>query len=960
MEQIVVSLEGDNPVGKNQEINREENSERSNSRPAIAHDDARRRRELEHLRQMAEKLASVAEPQEVLQQIVESARDVLQADSAVIWSYDAARKVFLPAELTAGGVDLRILEKFRENEPRSEGTAAHVFREGYLAVNNVDNPKYDFLSRPPDHGLRDAIGVKSFQGIALQVEGGPLGVLYVNYKSPQVFGEEDKFTLGKIAYHAALALKKARLLEQVRRSRDAARVIAEVSVLENLQHTLSAIAKGAQDALNCDTVTLFTYDQERDEIGFPPSMIGVNYEEQVLKFDFVGKDSVVHRILMQDNLHVAEDTSSDAIVKSSFFEREAIRSSVGIPLRVGDNKVGVMFVNYRTSHRFTADELVDIELFAHQAAIAIRNDQLYDKATKRTAYLQAFYEAGIAVTSTLALDEILNRIAEQAWRFTGSQGKQARFSYIVLVDGNKMGIKSAYPIKYLPRLQKQIAIIDLERDSPIGITGRTVKTGLPQLVDDVILDKDYAQNDPLTRAELAVPIKIGNEVIGVINVEDPDINAFDEEDQRALETLTVQAAIAIHNARLYEETQHRTVLLATASEVARNATSILDVKQLLDRTVNLISERFGFYHAGIFLLDERKENIVLKAASSKGGHRMFEQGFQQKVGKDGIAGFVAVSNRPYIILDVDNDTHFHNNSYLPDTRSEMALPLSIHGQFIGVLDVQSTIPNAFTHEDGTVLQTLADQLAIAIQNAQQYEELMQTKGMVGARTALAWMGMTSSAWRHTIDRYALNIEEQIDPLRKELGRVLPTNDHPRIDELLSRIRRLAYLIRQKPITPPLSSEEMAQSVPVNDLIRERTKQLWESEPYESIKFDLDLTLDDEATVRASPEWLRNTVDVLINNAVDAMANLPRRQVTIVTRQKEAQVEILVRDTGRGIRDEVKPKLFSEPIRKSKGAKGLGMGLLMAQAIVQTYSGEIRVESTGPTGTTMLICLPLEV
>jgi two-component system C4-dicarboxylate transport sensor histidine kinase DctB len=126
-----------------------------------------------------------------------------------------------------------------------------------------------------------------------------------------------------------------------------------------------------------------------------------------------------------------------------------------------------------------------------------------------------------------------------------------------------------------------------------------------------------------------------------------------------------------------------------------------------------------------------------------------------------------------------------------------------------------------------------------------------------------------------------------------------------------------------------------------------------------VELQLELSLNDHATVRASPEWLRRALDILAENAVDALTDSALQQVTIATRQRDDQVEILVSDTGPGIPEEMLPRLFWEPIRWPKGVEGLGMGLLMAQAIVQAYGGEIGVGSTGPAGTEMFIRLPLE-
>jgi GAF domain-containing protein len=164
---------------------------------------------------------------------------------------------------------------------------------------------------------------------------------------------------------------------------------------------------------------------------------------------------------------------------------------------------------------------------------------------------------------------------------------------------------------------------------------------------------------------------------------------------------------------------------ATAA-VARDAASLLDVQALLSRVMALISQEFGFYHAGIFLLDPSREWAVLQAASSEGGQRMLARAHRLRVGQQGIVGYVTGRHEPRIALDVGEDAVFFDNPDLPDTHSEMALPLRARGEVIGALDVQSIEPAAFGEEDVAVLQTLADQVAVAISNARLFQQAQES------------------------------------------------------------------------------------------------------------------------------------------------------------------------------------------------------------------------------------------
>lgn len=162
--------------------------------------------------------------------------------------------------------------------------------------------------------------------------------------------------------------------------------------------------------------------------------------------------------------------------------------------------------------------------------------------------------------------------------------------------------------------------------------------------------------------------------------------------------------------------------LEAISSVARSIASLQDVEELLPAITQLVSERFGYYHAGIFLVDEKRENAILRAANSEGGRRMLARRHSLKLDANSIVGYTISRQEPRIALDVGADAVFFNNPDLPKTRSEMALPLQVGTQVIGALDVQSTSQNAFAKDDITILSTLADQVAIAIENARLFSE----------------------------------------------------------------------------------------------------------------------------------------------------------------------------------------------------------------------------------------------
>lgn len=189
---------------------------------------------------------------------------------------------------------------------------------------------------------------------------------------------------------------------------------------------------------------------------------------------------------------------------------------------------------------------------------------------------------------------------------------------------------------------------------------------------------------------------------------------------RSLEQRVAERTVELETANRYNA--ERAARLKAIAKVNRTISSIRELKPLLLEITREISDALGHYHVGIFLIDSSGENAILSAANSIGGQRMLARGHRLQVGQMGIVGFVTASGKPRIALDVGEDAFFFNNPDLPDTRSEIALPLRVSDRIIGALDVQSTTPNAFTPDDIETLEILADQVAIAIENARLFEE----------------------------------------------------------------------------------------------------------------------------------------------------------------------------------------------------------------------------------------------
>jgi GAF domain-containing protein len=196
------------------------------------------------------------------------------------------------------------------------------------------------------------------------------------------------------------------------------------------------------------------------------------------------------------------------------------------------------------------------------------------------------------------------------------------------------------------------------------------------------------------------------------------------------------------------QTARRATQLQAITELSEAIAQLQELGEVFPAATRLINERFGFYHVGIFLVNSDREFAILQAANSEGGQRMLARGHRLKLGT-GVVGFSAQTGQPRIALDVGADAVFFNNPDLPGTRSEAALPMKSHNETIGVLDVQSTEPNAFSNEDLKVLTTLANQVSIALENARLLTEtraaLTQVQEVYNEFTRAEWSRTTSQA-----------------------------------------------------------------------------------------------------------------------------------------------------------------------------------------------------------------------
>ncbi len=271
---------------------------------------------------------------------------------------------------------------------------------------------------------------------------------------------------------------------------------------------------------------------------------------------------------------------------------------------------------------------------------------------------------------------------------------------------------------------------DFERSTHPGfelgehMIGHVAETGIELVANDVTREQRYQAVDSLeaTESEAVIPLNIENRTLGVLDIQSNRKNAFEDDDLLVLRALADNIAIAIEGVRLYQSVQRRADQLATISEVSRAISSILDIDELLQQIVEIIHERFKFPFVHLYTIDSVHQIISFKAGSGSRSPVFDEAGIAYDIHSDkGILPWVVQHGKTKRVNDVQKEPLFQKAPQINTNKgSEMAVPIEFGGEILGVLDILSDETNAFFEEDQQLMETLADNLSIAIRNARLY------------------------------------------------------------------------------------------------------------------------------------------------------------------------------------------------------------------------------------------------
>jgi signal transduction histidine kinase/CheY-like chemotaxis protein len=409
--------------------------------------------------------------------------------------------------------------------------------------------------------------------------------------------------------------------------------------------------------------------------------------------------------------------------------------------------------------------------------------------------------------------------------------------------------------------------------------------------------------------------------------------------------------VALERQRLLFEAQRRALELQTAAEIARDTTSTLSLEILLNRIVNLLKDRFELYHVSIFLLDDTNTYALIQESTGSPGQELKRRNYRLAVGSKSVIGTCTSTGETVVVNDATHSPIFYPNPLLPDTQSELGLPLKISGKVIGAIDLQSTELNAFPEEETAILQILSDQISVAIDNAKAYaisqEAVEEMRELDRVKSQfLANMSHELRTPLNSVIGFSRVILKGIDGPINDVQQQDITAIYNSGMHLLNMINEILDLSKIDAGKMELQIEELSISDIINGAIT-NTSGLVKDKPIELIqKVPADLPM-----VKADEIRISQVVINLISNAIKftEKGSITVEAAVSTTADNKSEMLVTVTDTGMGISPDDQTKLFQRfsqvddsPTRKTGGT---GLGLSICRSLIELHGGRIGLQSS---------------
>jgi len=927
--------------------------------------------ELTTLNQVGQALAATVHQQSLLELIYRQTSRVMNTNNFYIALYDEAEDaVWFPLAIKEGEP-----QKWRTCRG-GRGPAEHVIRtrQPLLIPRDVEQ-------RFQELGIEFPGQIPcSWLGVPLLVGDRALGIVAVHsYDPARSYDQGHQRVLAIIAAQAAVALENVRLYDEARRQAERSAILKWVSMMvgafTDLQDALDAIASSTRAALGCQKAAFFERDPLTGALtlvaaqGFTPA------QKALLRRwtpEPAGPQPRLSRSASPDR---AEDWGSrtatttgeawiveNALADSSlelpppFDEIEGLGAWAEVPL-LGKNEVlGSLLAGYDEPHHFAAQENELLAAFAAQATVALETARLVQKTERRARELSTLYEVGQVITSSLDLDTVLERIMHQAVDLL-----EVEAGSLVLVDAASQDL--VFRIALGPKGDQ---VQGLRLPQGTGVVGQVAVSGRPLCVNDTRTDpRFYPGTDAVsgfqTRSILAAPLISHDQTIGVIEVMNrQDNRPFLQEHMDLLIAFAAQSAIAIENAQLYQRADEalarRMHELTTIAEIDHQLAATLDFERVnslvIDGALQATSASAGL----VALVDETGTGLLLL---SQRGYpptiRRYQ--FEPWPVEQGIIGHVVRTGQPALVNDVRQAPDYAEA--IASTRSQLSVPiLREEGQVIGAVALESDQLNAFTIEDLSFVQHLAEHAAIAMQNARLFAELQRANRDLQALSDAKSEFVSIVA--HELRTPMTSIKGYVDLILEDEDVSEDVRDfllvvQENTDRLAKLVADLLDVSRIEAGRISLSCRPVHLTDIVDPVIATVTTEALEKHLTVTVE-----PLDDIPLVWGDRD---RVTQILLNLVSNAVKYTPAEGQVRLSAQPvgDDYVQVVVADTGIGISPADQSRLFDNFFRADhplvRQVPGTGLGLSIVKSLVEMHGGSIWVESQVDEGSTFHFTLP---
>jgi GAF domain-containing protein/CheY-like chemotaxis protein len=914
-------------------------------------DEHARRAYLAALLEINKKIGAVGPPEMLLASIAEEAMRLLDVDNAGFRLVEGEELVLAGLAGAAGETMLR--SRIRVGESLS----GQVVASG-RTLNCEFGSMPDMVPEHREAGQR--LGYTTYLGVPLKVVERTIGVL--SFRARRPFTARDQEMAEAFAGQAALALEHSRLYGEAGRQAEQMRALADLARLmsETLEFDLAAqrVADSVRTLLSARSSCLYQFDPVSEALVAIATASGGNFPWVAVLPKDIGIAGLAVR---EHGPAVSEDVLVDPRVIyadqiRARVQAESHRALLAVPLIVRGRLSGALAVSDRTGRRFTEPEVRLAQAFADQAALALENARLYTEATRRR--LEAEELARLARTLTESLDPraVGERIVESVIPLFRAQSSVLRLlepdgSLVTLALGGRLRAVSA-------------SGLDDVVPPGAGASGRAVLEGRAvsssDLLDDPTIVMTQEMREIMRRASdgavLAVPLRAKGQIIGALSLADATGRLFPDAEVALLQAFADQAALALENARLYEQNVRQVEELSVLLELSQTVAGQLDRATLLEAFRAHVGRILDATNMSIALRDEERRELEVVLRIVDGVRDMRPP---LRFPADSIGLTSVVLGQGEAIRTDDYDAECARRGVDPvapfaRTRHWLGVPMIAGDAVIGVLVVRS-VERAFTAGDERLLTNVAHLAALALRNARLFEERTRAYGELAAaqdqlvRTEkLRALGEMASGVAHDFNnllasilgRAQLTLQRLQDP---QLRRWLQVIERAALDgaQTVRRLQEFTRIRRDQPFV----------RVDLNDVVRgalEITQSRWREETRtRGVTVEVRTSFAALPPIPGDPAELREAMTNLILNAVDAMPQ--GGTLTLTTAVAAEAVLVTVEDSGVGIPEAIRSKIF-DPFFTTKGPQGTGLGLSMTYGILSRHGARITVESREGRGT----------